>query len=85
MAKYTLSVTLSDSLGSPIEGLIVYLQSSANGKKWRKRATLGTNWLGMASRAFKSKTKSTTYYRWNVPATPGCRSVISGNQKVVVK
>ena len=85
VAKYTLSVTLSDSLGSPIEGLIVYLQSSANGKKWRKRATLGTNWLGMASRAFKSKTKSTTYYRWNVPATPGCRSVISGNQKVVVK
>jgi hypothetical protein len=85
VAKFTLSCTARDWANFNVPGLTVYLQSSSNGKKWKRLVTRHTNGSGLASKAFKSKKKGTTYYRWYVPATSAYSSVATGKQKVVVK
>ena len=84
VAKFTLSVTLTDARGA-VAGKYVWLQKSSNGKKWSNLYRLTTNASGKASKAFSAKKKSTTYYRWSAPVTPYDRAGATSKQKVVVK
>ena len=84
-AKYTLSATMTGDFGRPIGSGSVQLQSSKNGKTWKRYATLTTSSKGVASRSFKSKTKSTTYYRWYLPKTSKWVEATTSKQKVTVK
>ena len=63
----------------------MYLQSSKNGKTWKTYARLTTNSSGAVTRSFKSRAKSTTYYRWYLPATSKWVSATTSKQKVTVK
>jgi hypothetical protein len=86
VAKYTLKATLTDEIGVPIPGATLYLQKYNTKKKtWKTYKTLGTSVRGVASVAFKSRSASTTYYRWVAPATADRAKVSTGKQKIRVK
>jgi archaellum component FlaF (FlaF/FlaG flagellin family) len=85
VAKYTLSASVTGDFGRPIAAASVYLQSSKNGKAWKTYARLTTNGAGVGTRSFRSKSRSTTYYRWYLPATETWVSATTSKQKVTVK
>lgn len=85
IAKYTLASVVSDANG-PCGATTIYLQSSANGKsKWKNVAKLTADSTGKASHSFRSKKRSTVYYRWSLPDSPAHFSAITTKQKVIVK
>ena len=85
VAKFTLAATVKDARGVRIASATAYLQSSANGKTgWHRIATIATNASGVASKAFKAKKRSTTYYRWVVPVTDARLGKTTSKQKVVI-
>jgi hypothetical protein len=85
-ARFTLSARLADSNGVGFAGVIVYLQHSKNGKtKWHNHYALVTDAAGVASRAFKTKKQSTTYYRWKATATGDYPEIVTAKQRIRVK
>jgi Tol biopolymer transport system component len=69
IARFTLAVTVRDSLGVRIPNVTVRLQSSANGRtRWRTVSTRMTNYRGVASKPFVVTKRSTAYYRWVLTA-----------------
>jgi hypothetical protein len=82
---YMLSAVVRDRDGTLVAGKPAYLQTSRNGTTWKNTYSLKTNASGRATKTFKSRTRSTLYYRWSVPASPGYRKAFSARQKVTVK
>jgi Tol biopolymer transport system component len=86
VARFTLSARLADSRGVGFAGVVVYLQHSKNGKtKWHNHYALVTDAAGVASRAFKTKKQSTSYYRWKTAATGDYPELVTAKQKIRVK
>jgi hypothetical protein len=86
VAKYAMAATLSDEIGVPIPGAAVTLQKyNAKKKRWKNYKTLITNERGTAQLGFKSRSRSTTYYRWYSPATADRAATSTKKQKVRVK
>ena len=85
-AKFTLSAVMREVSGAPLFGRIVYLQTSTDGKTWKKTYKLVTSNTGKVSRRFSVRSKQTTYYRWYVPAIKGVvNKTYSASIKVRVK
>jgi hypothetical protein len=86
VAKYTLAATLTDEIGVPVAGATVYLQKyNTKKKRWKTYKTFTTSDRGTVSMAFRSRSRSTTYYRWNSPATADRAAISTRKQKVRVK
>jgi hypothetical protein len=85
VAKYTLAARVVGPVGS-VSGATVYLQSRSSTKRnWKYSFTRVTDAAGNVSVAFKSKKKSTTYYRWVVVAQSPINAATGPSQKIVVK
>jgi hypothetical protein len=86
VVRFTLSATERDAIGIPVEGVKVHLQKYNSKKRtWKTYKTLITDATGVASVDFKAKSRSTTTYRWYVPATSDLTKAWTGKQKISVK
>jgi hypothetical protein len=86
VAKYTLTATVTDQIGIPIIGARVYLQRyDTKKKRWKNLCSRTTSASGTAGVSFKSRTGSTRYYRWYVPAASDHTAAWTGKQKIRVK
>jgi len=85
VTNYTLSSSVNGPSGG-LPGVTVYLQSRTSTKRaWQNSYPRVTNARGEASVVFKSKKKSTTYYRWAVYSQGSINAAVTGSQKIVVK
>jgi hypothetical protein len=83
--KYTLAAKVTGPAGG-VSGTTVYLQSRTSTKKsWKNTYKLRTNGSGVASKAFRSTKRSTTYYRWVVVADQVVQGYTGPQQKIVVR
>lgn len=86
VVKYTLTAAATNEIGVPIVGATVYLQKyNTKTKKWKNYKTRTAGAGGVAGVAFRSKSSSTTYYRWYVPAAADHSKAYTGKQKIRVK
>jgi hypothetical protein len=86
-AKYSLSATVKGADSTPVGGIRVRLQRSVNGKtKWKTSGTYTANSAGKVTKAFTSKNRSTTYYRWVVLPQSGVTATPkTSRQKIRIK
>ncbi len=86
VAKFSMSLKVSDIGGDPIAGATVKLQRFSNRTyTWQTYATLTTGSTGIARKYFSAKKRGTTYYRWYVPATGTHYSRTLSEQRIIIK
>ena len=82
-AKYTLSCSVKDWHGYAVSGVKMELQSSKDGKKWKRYATVTTKSSGVGYKSFKSTKAGTAYYRWRLAGTTQYNSATTSKQRIM--
>jgi hypothetical protein len=86
--SFTLSAIVKGIGSVPVGRVKVYLQMSKNGRTgWKNYgAVMSSSATGRVAKTLTSKTRSTRYFRWSVPAQIGVLATPhTSKQKIVVK
>jgi hypothetical protein len=86
--SFTLSATVKGIGSVPVARVRVYLQMSTNGRTgWKNYGAVMTSTAtGRVAKTLTSRTRSTRYFRWSVPAQTGVLATPrTSKQKIVVR